>query len=67
MVPFGTPKKSFVTLSCILAAALGIISLANGALLYYNTIKGDDKAHTKIKQYIWLVLCIAYTVFLAVM
>ena len=46
---------------------LGILSLANGGVLCYNTIKGDVKTRTKVKQYIWAALCFAYTVFIAIM
>ena len=67
MVTAGTTGKAFVTVSCILAAALSIISLANGGVLCYTTIKGDMKARTRIKQYIWAALCIVYTVFMIVM
>lgn len=63
----GAGGRAFVTVSCILAAILCIISLANGGVLCYNTIKGDVKTRTKVKQYIWAVLCIVYTVFMVVM
>jgi hypothetical protein len=63
----GTPTKAFLTVSCLLAAALGILSLANGVILCYNTIKGDMRTRTKIKQYIWAATCIAYAVFIAIM
>jgi hypothetical protein len=43
------------------------VSLANGGVLCYNTFNGDVKTRTKIKQYIWAALCIAYTVFIAAM
>ncbi len=48
MVNFGTPTQAFVTISCILAAALSIISLANCGILCYNTIKSDVKTRTKV-------------------
>ena len=67
MYTAGTAGKPFVTVSCLLAAALGILSLANGVILCYNTIKGDMRTRTKIKQYIWAALCFAYTVFIATM
>jgi hypothetical protein len=62
-----TPTKAFLTVSCLLAAALGILSLANGGNLCYNTIKSDVRTRTKIKQYIWAALCIAYTAFIGIM
>ena len=62
-----TPTKAFLMVSCLLAAALGILSLANGGNLCYNTIKSDVRTRTKIKQYIWAALCFAYTVFIATM
>ncbi|MBR1898942.1 MAG: beta-lactamase family protein, partial [Oscillospiraceae bacterium] len=37
----GAGGRAFVTVSCILATLLGIVSLANGGVLCYNTIKGD--------------------------
>ncbi len=58
---------AFVTVSCILAAVLGVISLANGVILCYNTIKNDAKIRTKIKQYLWAGLSAAYTVFIIAM
>ena len=63
----GAGGRAFVTVSCILATLLGIVSLANGGVLCYNTIKGDVKARTKLKQFIWSALCIAYAVFMLVM
>ena len=63
----GAGGRAFVTVSCILATLLGIVSLANGGVLCYNTIKGDVKARTKLKQFIWTALCIAYAVFMLVM
>ena len=63
----GAGGRAFVTVSCILATLLGIFSLANGGVLCYNTIKGDVKARTKLKQFIWSALCIAYAVFMLVM
>ncbi len=63
----GAGGRAFVTVSCILATLLGIVSLVNGGVLCYNTIKGDVKARTKLKQFIWTALCIAYAVFMLVM
>lgn len=63
----GAGGRAFVTVSCILATLLGIVSLANGGVLCYNTIKGDVKARTKLKQFIWSALCIACAVFMLVM
>lgn len=61
------PSPAFLTVSAILAAVLGICSLANGCALCYNTVKGDVRIRTKIKQYIWAALCIAHAVFIVVM
>ena len=60
----GTPVPSFVTVSCILASALAVVSLANGGMLCLNTVKSDVKARTKIKQYTWAVICLVYFLFI---
>ena len=67
MMNAGTEGKTTVIVFCILAAILGIYSLANGGVLCYNTIKGDENTRTKVKQYIWAALCIVYTIFIVVM
>lgn len=66
LVMAGTYAKALVTVSCILAAALGMISLANSGMLCYNTIKTNAPVRTgkKIKQFIWTALCSAYFVFI---
>lgn len=61
------PTQTFVTVSCILAATLGIISLANSCTICYNTIKSDVKKHKKFRQFIWAALCLAYFVFIIAM
>ena len=44
---------------------ISLISLANGGTLCYNTIKADNvKTGTKVKQFIWAGLGIAYFVFI---
>ncbi|MBQ8011772.1 MAG: beta-lactamase family protein [Oscillospiraceae bacterium] len=58
---------AFVTVSCILAAVLGMVSLANSSILCYNTVKSDVKIHAKIKQYLWAALSAAYAVFIIAM
>ncbi len=58
---------AFVMVSCILAAVLGVVSLANGGVLCYNTVKSDMKIRTKIKQYLWVGLSVAYAVFVITM
>ncbi len=63
----GNSGSVFTAVSAILAAAVGVFSLANGGILCYNTIKSDVKIRTKIKWYIWSVLAVAYTVFIAAM
>ena len=44
-----------------------VISLANGGVLSYNTIKSDVKTGTKVKQFIWAALGIVYVVFIVMM
>lgn len=64
-----TYKKipAFTAVSAILAGALGLGALVNGALLCYNTIKSNVRLRTKLKQYSWAVLSIAYAAFILVM
>ncbi len=57
---------ALVIISGILAALLAVISLANGGVLCYNTFKADIKTQTKVKQIIWVALCIAYTTFILI-
>jgi len=64
LIFISSPTQAFVTVSCILAAILGIISPANGGVLCYNTIKSDVRTRTKVKQYVWAALCVAYFVFI---
>lgn len=64
MILSNTPTKAFVTVSCILAAILGIVSLANGGILWYNTKKRDVRSATKIKLHIWAFLSLAYIAFI---
>ena len=67
LISIHTPTQAFVTVSCILAAALGIISLANSAVLCYNTIRSDVRIRTKVKQFIWAALCAVHFGFIAAM
>ena len=46
---------------------LALLSLVNGILLCYNTIKANSKALTKVKRYIWAALGAAYAAFILVM
>ncbi len=66
---FLTYKKipAFTAVSAVLAAALGLGSLVNGAWLCYNTLKSDARAGTKLKQYLWAALSAAYAAFILVM
>lgn len=64
LVMINIPTQAFITVSCILASVLAVISLANGGMLCLNTVRSDVKARTKIKQYTWVVLCLAYFVFI---
>ena len=63
----GTTAPAFVTVSAVLAGLLAAASLANGCILCYNTCRSDVKTRTKIKQYMWAALCIAYFIFIAAM
>lgn len=66
---FLTYKKisAFTAVSAILAGALGLGALVNGALLSYNTIISDVRLCTKLRQHSWAVLSIAYAAFILVM
>ena len=63
----GSVSRALTTVSAILAALLGLISLANGGLLCYNTIKSGATARAKVKPFAWAALCIAYAAFIVVM
>lgn len=63
----GAVNPVFTAVSGILAAVLALISLANGGVLCYNTIRADVRTSTKVKQLIWSLLGIAYTVFIITM
>lgn len=63
----GAINYGFTAFSGILAAIIAVISLANGSVLCYNTIKSDVKTGTKVKQFIWAALGIAYAVFIVMM
>ena len=61
----GAVNPTFTAISGIMAMIIGLASLANGGILCYNTIKADDmKTGTKVKQFIWAGLGIAYFVFI---
>lgn len=60
----GTPTTAFITVSCILAVLLALISLINGGLICLDAIRSDVKKSTKIKQFIWAALCLVYPVFI---
>ena len=64
-MPGSTPV--FVTISAILAKLLAYGSFVNGGVLCYNTVTGKLKMSTRIKQYLWAALCVAYAVFIIVM
>lgn len=66
-IVIGAVNPTFTAISGILAMLLGIISVANGGCLRYNTIKSNIRTRTKIKQYIWVILCMAYAVFIVAM
>ena len=63
----GAVNYGFTALSGILAAIIAVFSLANGGLLCYNTVRADVKTRTKVKQFIWAALGIAYAVFIVTM
>ena len=57
----GARGYGFAVFSCIMASLLTIISFVNGLFLFRVT--GDSpelKKATKVKQYIWAVLCFGY-------
>ena len=61
----GGINPTWTAISGIMAMIIGLASLANGGILCYNTIKADDmKTRTKVKQFIWTGLGIAYFVFI---
>ena len=64
LVMINTPTQAFVTISCILASILAVISLANSGMLCLTTVKSDVKTLTKIKQHTWVALCLAYFIFI---
>lgn len=66
-IVIGAVNPTFTAVSGILAMLLGIISVANGGCLCYNTTKSNVRTRTKIKQYIWVILCMAYAVFIVAM
>jgi len=64
LVSFPMNAPSFTAISGILAAVLAALSLANGAILCYHTLKSGARTRTKIKQYVWVILCVAYAAFI---
>ena len=63
----GNRNYIFLVISAILALLLGIVSLANSALLAYNTHKSGAKGFKMIRQYIWAGLGDVYLVFILFM
>jgi CubicO group peptidase (beta-lactamase class C family) len=60
-------NPAFVKASCILAGALALASVNISGLLAYKTSKSKDVAAKKIRNWIWVILTIAYPVFIWVM
>ena len=65
MVAFCNP--AFVKVSCILAGVLALVSVNISGLLAYKTSKSKAPIKTKIRNWIWVILSIAYPVFIWVM
>lgn len=64
MLIVGSSCRVFTMISCILAALVALLSLANGVLLGYNVFKGNGKAAAKIRQYLWAMLGLACAAFI---
>lgn len=64
MLIVGASGRVFTMISCILAAIVALISLANGVMLGYNVFKRDGKAAAKIRQYLWAMLGVACAAFI---
>ena len=60
----GSTNPVFTAVSAVLAAVVALVSLANSGILCYHTIKSDVRTRTKIKQYVWAALGIAYVAFI---
>lgn len=58
---------AFIAVSGILAAVLAIVSVNIAGLLAYKTSKSKNGIMTKIRNWIWVILTIAYPVFIWVM
>lgn len=63
----GNVNRTFLAVSAVLAAVLGLVSLANCGLLCYNTIKEKANSRTAVKQLLWAALAAAYALFILVM
>lgn len=64
MLIVGASGRVFTMISCILAALVALISLANGVTLGYNVFKREGKAAAKIRQYLWAMLGLACAAFI---
>lgn len=60
----GSYNAVFTAVSAVLAALLAAVSPVLGITLCYETIAKDEKISIKIKQFIWALLGVAYTVFI---
>lgn len=64
MLIVGPSGRAFTMVSCILAALVALLSLANGVVLGYNVFKREGKAAAKIRQYLWAMLGLACAAFI---
>ena len=57
----GIKGYAFAVFSCIMVVILALVSLVNGIILFKNTWKNREIGRwRKIKQYIWVFLCLGY-------
>ena len=60
----GSSNPVFTTVSCLLAALLGIISMINCSALCAMTVRNDVKWKKTLRQYVWALLGAAYAAFI---
>lgn len=60
-------NPTFVMVSCLLAGALAVASVNISGLLAYRTSKSRAGIKTKIRNIIWIILTLAYPIFIWVM
>ena len=64
IMAIGSSNQVFTTVSCLLAALLGIISLINCGALCVMTVRNDVKWKKTLRQYVWALLGAAYAAFI---